>query len=116
MLATLIIAILTGMGVGSGGLFVIYLSLVKGVPQLLAQGLNLYFFIFSTAAALIFHARTRRLPLVRLAVVCFVGSIGCYFGASLAKSVDPSTLRSLFAVLLILTGVVTLLPKRKKRT
>ncbi|MBR5539479.1 MAG: sulfite exporter TauE/SafE family protein [Clostridia bacterium] len=112
MLVTLIIAVLTGMGVGSGGLFVIYLSLIKGVPQLLAQGLNLYFFIFSTAVALVFHARTRKLPLLRLAVICTVGSIGCYFGASLAKSVDPSMLRSLFAVLLIATGIVTLLPKR----
>ena len=74
----------------------------------------LYFFIFSTAAALIFHARTRRLPLVRLAVICFVGSIGCYFGASLAKSVDPSTLRSLFAVLLILTGIVSFVTQKRK--
>lgn len=43
-LASAIIAILTGLGVGSGGLLVIYLTLVSGIDQPVAQGINLLFF------------------------------------------------------------------------
>ena len=58
-IASFLIALLTGMGVGSGGIFVVYLTLLHGVEQLAAQGLNLYFFIFSTAAASIIHLRSK---------------------------------------------------------
>ncbi len=113
MFASFIIALLTGMGVGSGGLFVVYLTVAKEVPQLLAQGLNLYFFIFSTAAALILHSTTHPLPLGRLAFVCAVGSIGCVLGAILAQGADASLLRKIFAVLLIVTGAISFLQRKK---
>lgn len=114
MLASLIIALLTGMGVGSGGLFVVFLTVVEGVPQLYAQGLNLFFFIFSTATALIYHARAQKLPLARLAYVCAIGSIGCVIGATLAQNVDATLLRRLFAWLLIVSGALTFTNKKKK--
>ena len=44
------IALLSGLGVGSGGLLVIYLTLYAGTPQLQAQGVNLVFFLFSILA------------------------------------------------------------------
>ena len=44
-----LIAVLSGLGVGSGGLLVIYLTLVEKVPQLTAQGTNLIFFILIKA-------------------------------------------------------------------
>ena len=40
LLASFSIAVLSGMGIGSGGLFVIYLTLVSSTPQLAAQGLD----------------------------------------------------------------------------
>ena len=43
---TFLLAALSGMGVGGGGLFVIYLSLFTDTPQLVAQGMNLLFFLF----------------------------------------------------------------------
>ena len=42
-IATLI-AILSGLGVGSGGLLVIWLTLALGVDAQMARGLNLLFF------------------------------------------------------------------------
>jgi len=115
MIASFIIALLTGMGIGSGGLFVVYLTVAEGVKQLTAQGLNLYFFIFSTATALIIHSRTRNLPFKRLGIICAVGSIGCAGGAYLAQNADASILRTLFAVLLILTGVISFVAQKKKK-
>ena len=115
MLVTFIIALLTGMGVGSGGLFVVFLTVIKGMPQLYSQGLNLYFFIFSTAAALIFHARASKLPLGRLALICAIGSAGCIAGAVLAQRIDASLLRRLFAFLLIVSGGLSFIPSTKKK-
>ena len=47
ILITFLLAALSGMGVGGGGLFVIYLSLFTNTPQLTAQGMNLLFFLLS---------------------------------------------------------------------
>lgn len=113
--ASYLIGILTGMGVGSGGLFILYLTMFLDVPQLEAQGLNLYFFLFSTTAAMLLHTRKSHLPYRRLAYLCAVGSLGCAAGASLAQTLDGSLLRKIFAVVLILAGSITLFSGEKKK-
>ncbi len=40
-------ALLTGLGVGSGGFYLLYLTEARGLAQYEAQGLNLLFFFFS---------------------------------------------------------------------
>ena len=49
------VAILSGLGVGSAGLLVVFLTAVLQVPQLTAQGMNLVFFLFSSGSALTVH-------------------------------------------------------------
>ena len=110
--ATFLIACLCGMGLGSGGLFVVYLTVFLNYEQLAAQGLNLYFFIFSTGAALLIHIKKQQLPLRRLLYVCGFGCIGCTCGALLAQSLSSSILRGIFAILLIVSGCVSLLQKK----
>ena len=80
--ATFLVALLAGMGVGSGGLYVVYLTLFTEKNQLAAQGLNLYFFIFATGAALLvvayglfFRSRGKRLQQAALLLV-LGGGIG----------------------------------------
>lgn len=100
------------MGVGSGGLYMVYLTMFAGVPQVTAQGMNLWFFIFAASAGLLLHARQTRIPWKRLLFVCFFGAIGCFFGAYLTRVLDRSLLRTVFALVLILTGGRTLLQKK----
>lgn len=102
------------MGVGSGGLFIVYLTMLAGYPQLEAQGLNLHFFIFSTAFAMLVHTRSQNLPFRRLGYICFVGSFGCAGGAILAQHMHSGMLRTIFAVVLILSGSISLLGKPKE--
>lgn len=109
--ATFLIAVLCGMGVGSGGLFVVYLTMLLGYEQLAAQGLNLYFFVFATAFALIIHMRTRDLPIKRLIYLCGFGIIGCVFGAMLAQNISGGILKSIFAILLIASGLISFFQK-----
>lgn len=114
-IASFLVACLAGMGVGSGGLFIVYLTMLAGLPQLQAQGLNLHFFIFATSAALLLHARSHPLPFRRLAYVCGVGSIGCALGAFLAQNISGELLRTFFAVVLICTGLITLFLKGDRK-
>ena len=62
VLLAVLIAALSGMGVGGGGLLVIWLVLIMDMPSRTAQGINLVFFVISALAALPVHLRRRRLP------------------------------------------------------
>ena len=75
MLASFAIALLSGMGVGSAGLFVLYLTSVAGLPQLQSQGLNLVFFLLSAGASFLYHVRRRHIPwgLVLFLILCHTG-------------------------------------------
>ena len=45
IIISFICALLAGMGVGGGGILIIYLTLFKNLPQATAQGINLLFFV-----------------------------------------------------------------------
>lgn len=113
--AALCIAGLSGMGVGSGGLFVIYLTLLRGAPQLAAQGWNLLFYLFAAGASLAVHIRRRDLRWGLIAILAGGGLAGAYFGSALAPMIDPALLRRLFGGMLVASGCVVLL-RRDRQT
>ena len=105
VLVTFFVALLSGMGVGSAGLLVIFLTLVRECPQLTAQGLNLLFFLFSSGAALCLHV-FRTPPLWGLLLLLIpTGLLGAWGGTALAICLPQRSLRSLFACFLILSGI-----------
>ena len=105
------IAILSGLGVGSGGLFVIWLVGIYGVSAPQARGMNLLFFVFSASAALIFHYKRRKLDLRLVAVLSALSLVGILAGTRVAQYVDAALLRRLFGIFLIVSGAYSLLPK-----
>ena len=115
ILAPFAIALLSGMGVGSGGLLVIYLTLVTDMPQLSAQGINLVFFLFSAGASMLAHLSRRKLiaPLCILLIVS--GLPGALIGASLATILPAALLRRLFGAFLVTAGLLTLTKRDKSR-
>ncbi len=109
------IAILSGLGVGSGGLFVIWLTAVYGVTATQARGMNLLFFVFSASAALVFHYLKGRVDIkliLRLALFAVIGTLG---GAWLAKQIDSGMLRQLFGIFLIASGAYSLFGKKLEK-
>lgn len=106
------VSMLSGMGVGGGGLFVVYLTLVSGVGRLQAQGINLWFFTAASAASLYFHVRHREINLPLVVFLSFCTCAGCIPGALLAKAADPSLLRFAFAAFMTATGAYTLFRKQ----
>ena len=108
------IAILSGLGVGSGGLFVIWLTAVYGVTATQARGMNLLFFVFSASAALVFHYLKGRVDIkliLRLALFAVIGTLG---GAWVAKQIDSGVLRQLFGIFLIASGTYSIFSKKRK--
>ena len=57
ILAGALTGILSGFGIGGGTLLLIYMTSFAGVPQNLAQGVNLLYFLPTAATALPAHIK-----------------------------------------------------------
>lgn len=115
VLAAFFAAILSGLGIGSAGLFVLYLTLIAGYSQPEAQALNLLFFLLSAGAALLLHIRERKIP-VRVALFLVACAIpGALVGSYLVRILDASLIRKLFGGMLVITGLPTLFAGRARR-
>ena len=113
MLGAFAIAVLSGMGVGSGGLLVVFLTLVADVSQIRAQGMNLLFFLFASGAAMLVHIQKRRLSLSVILLVAAAGLLGTLPGTYAALILPEVLVRRLFGGMLLLSGTVSLLRRGK---
>jgi uncharacterized membrane protein YfcA len=114
LIASFIIALLSGLGIGGGGLFVVFLNLFTDLPQLKVQGINLLFFIFSATSAVLVHLMRRRIYYFAVLVMVLFGILGAIGGIFLARYVREDILRKIFGVMLVISGMLTLQQKRKK--
>ena len=108
------VAALSGLGVGGGGLFMIYLSLLTDTPQLVAQGMNLLFFLFSSGASITVHLRERRICYPAVGLMAAFGIVGALLGARLSAHLPAHLLRSIFGCMLIVSGILALRQKEPK--
>ena len=113
LLAALAVAVLSGLGVGSAGLFVVFLTVVEHLPQLTAQGINLVFFLFSSGAALLVHMLRTPLLYGCILLLLIGGIPGCLFGTVVAHAISEGLLRRLFGFLLIASGTLGLFKKER---
>ena len=112
--AAFLIAILSGMGVGSAGLLVVYLTVVLDVSQLTAQGINLLFFLFAASAALCVHILRRHIPFSRVILAALAGMLGALPGVWTAEILPLNLVRILFGLLLIFAGIRSFFSKSDK--
>lgn len=110
---TFLIAALAGVGVGGGGLYILYLTAIEKLPQLQAQGLNLLFFITSAGTSLLFHFQKRKLNFPLILLISAVGIPGSLLGSFLASRMDTDLLSKAFGIFLLLCGTRTLFGKRQ---
>ncbi len=112
IIASLFISVLAGMGVGGGGLLVLYLALVKNTDQLTSQGINLFFFLAASCSALAVNIKKRTLDLKYIATLALFGTPFALLGAIIACNTDTALLRKLFGALLILSGALSFAKKK----
>lgn len=106
IVASFLIALLAGLGVGGGGLLVIYLSLARNVEQLKAQGINLIFFIICASAALIYNIRKRSLEPKKLLAIAVSGVVFAVIGSYVAAFIDTFVIRKCFGGLMCVSGII----------
>lgn len=104
------------MGVGGGAVLLLYLTAFAGMNQLMAQGVNLIFFIPIAIVAVCIHAKSGLINWKSAAICIVSGFFGVFGGLWLTGIVSEDVLRKLFALLLLVMGVRELLAKDTKKT
>lgn len=99
-----VLAMLSGMGLGGGGLFVIYLNTFSELPQLHMQAINLIFFIFAAGASLLIHLSRRKIYGRAVLVMTACGVVGSLIGSAAALGIDGDILGDIFGIMLICAG------------
>lgn len=97
--------VFSSMGMGGGGIMIIYFGLFTSIPQVTAQGINVLFFIpIAALSVIIYHIKglidwKTALPFAAL------GIISSFAGSYLANVIDGKLLSKIFGVLILIMGV-----------
>ena len=110
-LAGAVTGVLSGFGVGGGSLLLIYMTSFAAVPQNLAQGINLLYFLPTAAAALPAHFKNGCVEKKALLPAVLAGLAGTALAAWAATSLDVELLRKCFGGFLLIIGLRELFRK-----
>ena len=110
-LAGALCGVLSGFGLGGGSLLLIYMTNIAGLTQAAAQGVNLIYFLPTSAAALTSHVKNGLIEKKAVLYATAPGMIASLAAAWAATAVDPGLLRRLFGIFLLVIGVRMLLKK-----
>jgi uncharacterized membrane protein YfcA len=102
-----LISTLMGIGVGGGGLYIIYLAEIIKMDLTLARGTNLAFFIISALASMLIHLKNRHFYPCQLVIMIFFGVIGSYIFSHLSNMIDPEIPKKVLGSVLILGGGIS---------
>lgn len=109
--AALATGILSGFGVGGGTLLLLYMTALAGLPQTLAQGINLVYFLPAAALALPAHVKNGFIEKSVLLPAILTGLVGAALAAWVATGLDVALLHRLFGGFLIYVGLTELFRK-----
>ncbi len=115
IITAFLIAVISGLGVGGGGLFATYLAIFTDIPQLSVQGFNLLFFIFCAFASVAVQIFRRKINMPAVALMVVTGLIGAYAGSLLTLILPEEYLRKLFGIMLVSGGLVSLRSSWKQK-
>ncbi len=104
-----LVALLSGLGIGSGGIFVIYLTLINNSEQIYAQYQNLLLFIFASLAAFLYNARKKLLLPNVFLILSFFCILGAFIGFFILNFISEELLKKAFGGLLVIMGLITLI-------
>ena len=96
---------LGAMGLGGGGILVIYLTLVLSAGQLEAQGINLLFFLPCAAISMIINGCRKLIDWKRALWIVLGGLPAVFLGIWMSGFLDGKWLRWIFAGFLIVLGL-----------
>lgn len=104
-LISIISALLAGMGIGGGAIFVLLLAAFLGISQKAAQILNLILFVAVAISATIFNLKNKNIDFKILKKTIPSLLIGAFIGTSLFKKLNDENLRKFFLYFLVIIGI-----------
>lgn len=110
-----LIAALSGLGVGSGGLLVIFLTSALKFSPTDARVTNLLFFIISSTGALIIHSAKGRIRYKLVLCAAAFGILGTLIGTSVGRLIGDTVLKFLFGIMLVLSGTYSIFGRKIKK-
>lgn len=114
VLVGVLTGILSGFGIGGGSLLLLYLTLVAGLPQYQAGGLNLLYFIACAPAALISHIRHHLVRWDAVKWCILAGMPTAVLAARAAAHMSTDWLRRAFGVFLLYVGFRELTARHRR--
>lgn len=114
-LIVFVLAVPLGLGIGSGGVFLVYLSDILAMPRDEAVYFNLIFFLSALLASGLQHLRARRLSFQDLGVILVCGIPGAFAGRWIASLLPASLLRLLLGGFLTFSGIFALISLKKAK-
>lgn len=113
-IAVIVSALIGAMGLGGGSVLILYLTLFRRLPQLMAQGINLLFFIPCAVTAVLVYAKQKIIQWKFVLPMILGGAVGVPIGTYFLKNTDTKYISVLFAIFLLTVGIYTLFSKEKK--
>lgn len=113
-LAAFLSAVAGSLGLGGGGVLILYLTLYLNMNQRTAQGINLLFFIPCAVLSVYINNKKHILNFKTLIPFILGGLLGAFGGVFLADMFKPNILKKIFAVFLIIVGIKELVIKKQK--
>lgn len=105
ILAGFLSGVIGGMGMGGGIILIPVLTLLFGVEQKTAQGINLVSFIPAAIAALVIHIKNKNVDIKCAVSIAVFGVCGSVAGFFVAQNIPSDFLKRMFAIFLILIGI-----------
>ncbi len=99
------------LGLGGGGVLILYLVLALGMPQLKAQGINLLFFIPCALVSSIIYSLKKLIDWKSVLLFAAGGLPGVVLGSFIVGHIDSSLPGKIFGGFLLIMGIRELFRK-----
>ncbi|NLI60431.1 MAG: sulfite exporter TauE/SafE family protein [Clostridiales bacterium] len=107
--------IVSGMGMGGGTVLIPALIFFAGIPQHLAQSVNLSVFFPISISALWIHTKNKQVRYKLAVKIIVAGMAGAFVGSRIAVSMPTHTLSKLFGSFILAMGIYELFRKPKSQ-
>ena len=97
--------VISGMGLGGGTIMIPALTIFLGIPQTVAQGINLLAFIPTAIVAIIIHSKNGFIRTKDILWIILPGVLFSVVGASITNYIPRNIVRIIFGVFLIAIAI-----------
>lgn len=112
-IAALLTGILSGWGIGGGTLLIVFMTVIQGLSQSDARGINLIYFLPTSAGALYSHIKNKLIDKKAFLTAAICGVISALITSYFSSLIDSKLLKIMFGIFLIFIGIRELFRKEK---